>query len=199
MSEKNLDKLIASLKSEAIDAADKESKKILDAAEEKAQKIIQEAEQKREQILNDAETEAKAIVEKGESALRQAARDLSIAVRNDLIQLFEAVLEREVRKEFTPDLLKTAFVKVLENIGSHVELKLPEEFEQELADYIHQHLQGANGLVSITKENSNLKKLSITKTDEGWSYQISPEAVAELLQSHLIEKWVKLLKKDKQT
>jgi V/A-type H+-transporting ATPase subunit E len=195
MSEKSLDQLIASLKSEAIGAAEKESNEILEEARLQAQKILKEAEEEKEQILLDAEKEAQATIQKGESALRQAARDLYIALRNNLLQLFNSVLEKEIHTEFTPDLLKSAVVKVIENIGSEVELTLPEDFEKELADYIHKRLQSSDP-VSIIKEDSMLKELTITKTDQGWSYEISPEEIAALLQSRLIGRWADIVKNE---
>lgn len=198
MSDKTLDKLIATLKSEAIDTADKESQKILEETHLQAQKILKGAEEKRERILMDAEKEAQATISKGESALRQAARDLNVTVQNDLLKLFGAVLEREVHGAFTPGLIKSAIVKVIENVGSEVELKLPADLEQELADYIHRHLQTSDGLVSITKDDNMLNGLSIVKTDQGWSYHISPEEVAELLNNHLSGKWANILKKGEQ-
>lgn len=198
MSEKSLDQLIASIKSEAIEAAEKESNEILEKARSQAQEILEEANQQKEKILADAENKAQATIQKGESALRQAARDLYIALRNDLLRLFNSVLKKEINRDFTPDLLKSAIVKVVENIGSDVELKMPEDFTRDLADYIHQRLQ-ASSPVSIIQEDSLLKQVTITKTDQGWSYQISPEEIAELLHSHLIGKWVSILKNEAQS
>lgn len=199
MSDKTLDQLISSLKSEAIEAAERESNKILEEARAQAQKILKGAEEQRDRMLTDAGNEAQATIRKGESALRQAARDLHIAVRNNLLELFRAVLEKEIHRTFTPDLVKSAVMKVIENIGGEVELKFPEALEQELADYIHQRLQTSDDLVSITRDDSILAGFSITKTNEGWSYRISPEEVAELLQPHLIGKWVDVLKNEEQT
>lgn len=198
MSEKTLDKLISSLKSEAIDAAEKESNKILEEARSQAQKILKAAEEQRERILTDAENEAQTLVQKGESALRQAARDLHIAVRNNLLEIFKAVLEKEIHRTFTPDLVKSAVMKVIENIGREVELRFPEAFEQELADYIHQRLQTSDDLVSIVRDDNLLTGFSITKKNEGWSYDISAEEIAELLKPHLIGKWVEVLKNKEQ-
>ncbi|WP_303315765.1 hypothetical protein Q4Q34_14180 [Flavivirga abyssicola] len=196
MSEKTLDKLITTLKSEAIDAADKASKKIVEDAHTQAKKIVKVAEEKRKQILMDAEKEKEATLSKGKSALQQAARDLHITLQNSLLKLFGAVLEKEVHKVFTPDLLKSAVVKVIENIGSGIELKLSEDFEQALADHIHQHLKTSKDFVSITKADNMLNRLSIIKTDEGWSYHISPEEVAALLNTHLSGKWMNILKNE---
>ena len=196
MSEKTLDQLIATLKTEAIEEAEKESQKILEKAKLEAQRIVQAAEEKRDALLAEAEQRAADILSKGETALRQAGRDYSISVRNELLQSFKTVLETETRREFTPDLLKTAIVKVIENIGSDVELNLSSEFSQELADYIHERLKSSDQLVAITKNNAVLSGFSVSQNDQGWSYTISPEEVATALQNHLNQNWINILQQE---
>ena len=194
MSEKTLDKLITSLKTEAIDAAEKEAKKIVDAAKAQAQKIISNAEVQKKQLLDNAEKEAEETLNKGVGALKQAARDINVTVQNDLLKLLKTVLQDEINKAFTPDLIKSAVIKVIENVNSSVELKLPEDFEKELAEYVQKHLQTSGNLVTITKDDSMLKGFSVTKTDQGWSYHITPQEVAEILNGHLSNRWINVLK-----
>ncbi|WP_299670019.1 hypothetical protein [uncultured Polaribacter sp.] len=194
MSDKTLDKLIATLKSEAIDAADIASKKIVEDAQVQAKKIVRSAEEKRKQILIEAQREAEATLSKGESALRQAARDLYITVQNDLLKLFQAVLKKEVNEAFNPDLIKSTVIKIIENVGSEVRLKLSEDFDQKLADHVHLRLLISENIVSLIKDDNILNGLSIANTDQGWSYHITPEEVAELLNNHLSRKWMNLLK-----
>ncbi|RKN79676.1 hypothetical protein [Ulvibacterium marinum] len=196
MSEKTLDKLIATLKSEAIKAADNEAMDIVEKARAQAQKIIKDAEAKKEELLEDAKKEAQATLNKGEGALKQAARDLTVSVRNDLLKLLGAVLEREIETALTPDLLEEAVLKVIENVGSGVTLKLPENAEAKLVDRIQKRLQTSDTLASISKDATILNGFSITKTDQGWSYHISSEEVAELLNVHLSPKWVQILKNE---
>ncbi len=194
MSEKTLDKLITSLKTEAIDAAEKEAKKIVDAAKAQAQKIISNAEVQKKQLLDNAEKEAEETLNKGVGALKQAARDINVTVQNDLLKLLKTVLQDEINKAFTPDLIKSAVIKVIENVNSSVELKLPEDFEKELAEYVQKHLQTSGNLVTITKDDSMLKGFSVTKTDQGWSYHITPQEVAEILNGQLSNRWINVLK-----
>lgn len=192
---KSLDDLITTLKSEAIEAAQTEAAQLIETAKAQARQIMEEVQAQRSQLLSEAEAKANIIVETGESALRQAARDLNLAVQNDLIRALKSVLEAEVRAVFTPNLVKTALVKVLANIGGTQEVRLPEAFAEELAEYIQQQLQESNTSVSIIQESERLQKLTITKTQEGWSYHISPETIAELLHPYLINKWVRILEK----
>jgi F0F1-type ATP synthase membrane subunit b/b' len=193
MSDKTLDKLIAQLKSEAIDAAEKEAQRIIEEAKAKAKNIIKNAEVESQQLLLESKKEAKNTISKGESALKQSARDLKVAVKNDLLKLFEAVFEREVKQSFTPDLIKTAVLLVIDNIGNDIELKLPEDVEQELLDAIYEQLQVSDYSKSILKEKNLLKGFSITKTDQGWSYEITPQEIANILNEYLSQNWINIL------
>jgi cell division septum initiation protein DivIVA len=196
MSEKTLDKLIAKLKSEAVEAAEKEANDIIENAKTKAQSILNDAQVKSDELLKNADNESEANSIKAKGALKQAARDLTVSLRNDLLNLLGNVLEKEVKKTFTADLIETAVLKVIENVGSGVALKLPENIESNLADQIQKRLQASENLTSITTNNSLVNSFSISKTEEGWSYDISPEEVANLLKTHLSQKWLDILKTD---
>lgn len=195
MSEKNLEELIATLKTEAIEAADKEAEKILAKARDKAQAILDEAEVTKTELLQHAEAEAKATLEKGESALRQAARDLSVSLRNDLLTLFKGVLERDVVSAFSPELMEKAVLKILENVGSGVSVKLPGNMEAELADQIQKRLQASGELASIDRDATLINGFAISRAEEGWTYHVSPEEVTELLHAYLSPKWIAILNK----
>ncbi|MEM1258621.1 MAG: hypothetical protein AAGH81_08835 [Bacteroidota bacterium] len=199
MSEPRLDKLIVTLKSEAIEAADHEASQILENAEAQARSIVEEAEAKRAALLNSAAKEAQATLEKGEAALKQAARDFRVSVQNDLLKLLQVVLKQEVESSFTPELTENAILKVIENVGSGIALKLPESMETRLAQKIHHRLQSSSDLDVIIKDSNLLKGFVITKTNQGWSYEITPEEVTELLNKHLSPRWAAVLKNNSVT
>jgi V/A-type H+-transporting ATPase subunit E len=194
MSEQTLDGLIARVKSEAIEAAEKEAKQILDDAEQKAQELLVNAKSEKEAMLLDAEKDAKAIVEKGKTALDQAARDVQISVKNDIQQLFKLVLESEVKNAFTPELYSTLITKITDSLGSNVAISLPAETEDNVIQSIQNKVATSKTTPDILKKNNLLSGFSISKTDEGWSYEITTEEIADLLNQHLSPKWVELLK-----
>jgi len=195
MSEQSLERLISSLKTEAIEAAEKESEEILNDAKEKAQSILRQTEESKASIIEDAEQQAAAILRKGEAALRQAGRDYSISVRNALLEIFHAVFKEEIQKEFKPDLIKETISKVVENVGSGIEIKLSDENMGNLADFVHSRLQTAQSTASLLADDSVLNGFSITKTEEGWTYSISAEEVAEALNKYLNKSWVNIMNK----
>jgi hypothetical protein len=146
-------------------------------------------------MLQQAEAAAKATREKGESALRQAARDLSVSVRNDLLTLLKSVLEREVEGAFSPRLMEEAVLKILENVGSGATLELPGDLETQLADQVRKRLQASGEAVDISRDSSLVSGFAISKADEGWTYRVTPEEVTELLYTYLSPKWIEILKK----
>ena len=193
MSEKSLDKLIENLKSEAIEAADREAAKILEQARAEARDRVEAAETRSRELLEEAERESRAILQKGEAALQQAARDVSVSARNELLGMFRKVLEEEVAATFSPELIERAVLKIMENVGSDVSVELPEDVDVRLAKQLHQRLQAAAEITSISTDSSLLKGFAISKQDEGWRYDISPQAVSDVLYAQLSPQWVALL------
>jgi vacuolar-type H+-ATPase subunit E/Vma4 len=198
MSEKTLDKLIATLKSEAIDAADTEAKKIVDKAQAEADKLISDAQSQKERILSEAKNEAEQRLEKGTAALQQAARDLKVSVRNDLLEMLKEVLTREVEAAIDPELLEKAILKVAENTGTELELHLPENMDAELLGKIQKSLQESEYISQWIQDGQLLKGFSLSKTDQGWRYDITPEELSELLFEQLSQSWVNILSENQE-
>jgi V/A-type H+/Na+-transporting ATPase subunit E len=196
MSEQSLDKLISTLKSEAIEAAEKKEKEIIDRAKAKAEKIVREAESNKEQLLSEAEKEAEDIIKKGESALVQAARDVVLRVQNDLRKLFASVLERDIQAAFDPDLVKKAVLQVLENQDEEIAIRIPPQLESELTDYIQKQVQASGNLATIATDDSLIRGFSVKKTKQGWSYQVTPEEVSTILSDHLSRKWASIIQNE---
>jgi F0F1-type ATP synthase membrane subunit b/b' len=196
MGRQKLDTLIDKIKAEAIEAAEFEAKEILDRARKEAQSIATEAEAKREALLFEADKEAQATIRKGEIALKQAARDLLISVRNDLLKLLKNLLDQEVEDSFNPDLMEKAILIIMENVGSGNDLRLPEDMESELAEKVRRRLQQSDTSISISTDSKLPKGFSVVKTEEGWSYHISSKEITGLLNDHLSTKWVGILEKE---
>lgn len=196
MSEHTLDGLIAKVKSEAIDMANKEAKQIIDEAKVQSTQILKNAEAEKSQILHNAKTASEALLDKGKIALQQAARDVQITVKNDLMKLFKSVLEVEVETAFSPDVYTKVITKVIETLGTNIDIALPKDTQDQLISGLQKKVATSYNTVNILKKEQLLSGLSVTKTDEGWSYDITAEEISELLSKQLSQKWVELLKQD---
>ncbi|OZV68091.1 hypothetical protein [Winogradskyella aurantia] len=196
MSEHTLDGLIAKVKSEAIEASEKEAQKIIADAKHKAQQLLSKAEADKVVLLDEAQAKADALLDKGKVALNQAARDVQISVKNDIQKLFKSVLETEIKDGFTPELYVKVISKVIDQLGSHVSIALPADTKEDLVNAIKQSVAKSKTVPEIITKHNLLSGLSVTKTDEGWSYEITAEEIADLLNQHLSNKWVELLRND---
>lgn len=193
MKDKDLQQLISSLKTEAIEAAEEEAQRIVTTARQQAKAIEEEAADKQQQILSEAEREAQAIIEKGKQALQQAARDLKLSLRQEILAMLNTVLEAEVAKNLKPDLIRSVITPILKNVGSDVEIELPAESLQDLRDYLQQQLQSGEYDLKFSSNGMLPEGMKIRKTQEGWIYEISPKTITEALRPHLTPQWTDLL------
>lgn len=195
MSEKNLQSLIETIKSEGIEVADKKAAQIILEAEKKAALIIETAKNNRKNIIEEAEKEAKSISEKGNNALKQAARDITISLKNDIKKIFEHLLKNTVQNHFSDDIVKNSILQILQQIGSDSELILPENQLQEIKAFIHKKLQNESGIPKISSDKSIIDGFAIQNTKEGWTYKITSTEIAELLNRYLGSHWKEILTK----
>ncbi|MDD4540520.1 MAG: hypothetical protein PHT80_16035, partial [Lentisphaeria bacterium] len=93
-----LQALLDRLSEQELKKVDTQRQDIIAQAKKEADDIIKEAKNKASQIVSDAEKESSLLAVKGEEALRQAARDVLLALRDEL--------EKRVRKAAL-DVLKT--------------------------------------------------------------------------------------------
>lgn len=195
MSEKNLQSLIETIKSEAIIVAKQQADEIISEAKKEADSIIKIAENKRKFILDEAEKEVESSKINGNNALKQAARDIVITLENDIKKMFETILETEVKNSFSNDVVKNAILKIIAQVGSETEIHLPEKSISEIESYIQKQLQDTKKNIKIVPNNSLINGFEIHKKEEGWSYKITSKELTELLHSYLNVKWKTLLNK----
>ena len=197
MSEKTLDSLIDRLKTEAIEKAEKTAQSIISDAQTKAEGIVKNAEAKKMQLLKDAEKEAEDIIHIGENALRQASRDICISLQNEMLRILGKVLDKEIRQTFTPDLIRSTVLQVINNVGGPSEIHLPASIKDELAEYIRLKLQTSEEMVTISGDESLINAFTISKGQEGWKYVISAGEIAALLYAYVAPKWKAVLNDNK--
>lgn len=101
----DLQGLLNKINTEGIRKAEEESDKIISAAQKKAEKIIADAKSEAESIIRNGENNAASSQEKSEAAIRQAARDILIALKSDILARLQAVTKECVAKAMTPELM----------------------------------------------------------------------------------------------
>lgn len=194
MSEQSLDQLIATLKAEAIDSADRAAREILDNAREEARIIKQKALKEKELILAEAKRQAEKLLQTGKKALAQSARDVTLQLQNDFQQLFEVVLNEKVREEFDEDLIRQATLLIFNHFGKEAEITLPEGMAQKITEMLKRDIPTQEPLGTIIGEKGLINQFMVRHTAQGWIYEITPSEIASILSKMLGSEWATILK-----
>ncbi|MDD3296291.1 MAG: hypothetical protein PHU64_02915 [Candidatus Omnitrophica bacterium] len=110
-----LDSLIDKIKKEGIDEAKKASDDILRQAGQQADQIKIQAKAEADAILAKAKTDSEKLKANAQDALRQAARDLMLSVKNELKALFDGVFKTKISGELKPEFMAKLITKTTEN------------------------------------------------------------------------------------
>jgi V/A-type H+-transporting ATPase subunit E len=128
--------LIERLKEEGIAAGRKKAESIVLDAEKRAEWIIKEAQLEAQSLVNEARAEAEAMKAAGEDALKLAARDVFLQLRDTLLGSFSQEVTRVVgkqmaRKDFLEKLILALAGRVRDKTGidsnRQVVIQLPED------------------------------------------------------------------------
>jgi len=144
--EATVQSLLDKIRREGVENAEKEAEKIVENARSKASGIVEDAEAEAERKLEEARREAEKTRTAAETSISQAARDLILAVREQISRLCDRILEREVADTLSPETMKELVVKLTEawNEGkgeADLEILLSEADREKLEDMLWEALQ----------------------------------------------------------
>lgn len=105
--------LLDRIQSEGIAKAEAEKTKIVEDAKAEAAKIVAAAEAKAASIVKKANEEAEISVSKGNDAIKQAARDVLIALRADIEKRLKALVSESVGDAMTPETMSKIILEMV--------------------------------------------------------------------------------------
>lgn len=194
-----LENLIEKLRKEGVDGAQKAADEIIAKAEEKAGSIVDEAGKKAESVKSEAEESAAAFQKNSERAIQQAARDVTLSLRQELTAMFDSVFRREVSDQLDPEFLKKMILKIAEKWSneSGLEVEASEKDIKELEKVLFK------GVKKEVKEGINLKPkrdlehgFYIGIKGKDLYYDFSDESISETLKSFLNKRLNEILDGD---
>ncbi|WP_299180082.1 ATPase [uncultured Neptuniibacter sp.] len=199
--------LIEKLRLQGVEKGQHEAEKLVEEAEHRADWLLSQAKQEAEMIVAKARKEASQLKQAGEDALRIAARDMHLEVRETLSHSFTDQVERLVatqmdNEEFMRSLIMALVSKAHRDHGiSHAEqidLLLPDELigldelrrnpkeyrEGKLSQFV-QSLAAEQMREGVNFEWYEGKGIRVRLRGEQVEVDLSSEAVAQLLLKHL--------------
>jgi len=209
MTSSGVDALIERLKEQGIAAGQEKAESIVLDAQKRAEWIINEATFEAQTLIKNAKAEAEAVKIAGEDALKLAARDAFMKLRDKLSGSFKREVMRVVgkkmaEKKFLEKLILTLAGQVRDKTGldhsKHIIIQLPENVvgnddlrrnTEELQDGALSHFVGAlaadllHAGVKFEVSGELSSGLLLKLKDDNIVIDFTDEAVATLLLEHL--------------
>ncbi len=107
-----LQNLLEKIQEEGVKKADTAKDKILADAKTESEKIISEANAKAEEILKSSKEDAKRNEERAANTIRQASRDIIIALNVELQNRLKAVVKECIGEAMTPDMMEKLILEM---------------------------------------------------------------------------------------
>ncbi len=187
---KNIEAFVETLKSEGVDAGKKAAEKIEADAQTQADQIIAKAKAKADQMIAEADVEAGKIKSRMDSSLELATRDALLALKEQLSQLLNRLLAKEVETALSKeDTLASVLREVIpayakgEAQGSaSAEVLLPKALKGKLLDSTLKELvKTLKGQGIQADVQSSLAQAGFEYKIEGSTVEVNTDSVTALL------------------
>jgi len=114
--ETELKNLLDKIKKEGVEKAESDKEKIIKDAQDKANRVIESANKEKEKIIKEAKVQSDNFSKASEKALKQAARDVLLTLRERANDFFGRVVKEKVSEKLSLDILTKCILKAVENL-----------------------------------------------------------------------------------
>ncbi|NQT32458.1 MAG: V-type ATP synthase subunit E [Candidatus Omnitrophica bacterium] len=200
--EMDLKNIIEKIKSEGVDEAQQKATVIISEAKKEAVKTIQGAEAEKETIIKKAKVDADKLKTNAEEAVRQAARDVLLGLKDSIVALFDKVTKKDVAKTLTPKVLTEMIVRLVDKFQesgkTEVEVLLSDKDKAALEETLFANLKKEIAAGVTLKASSALESgFRIGKKGESSYYDFTDEAITEAFKIFLNPRMEEILEAKK--
>lgn len=202
-----VEELIEKLRQQGVEKGQQEASKLVEEAEHRADWLLSQARQEAEQIVSKARAEAAKLRQSGEDALKIAARDMHLEVRETLTHSFTDQVERLVAQQMDNEAFMRKLILLLVTKASRdqgianadtLEVLLPDDFigldelrrnpkeyrEGQLSQFV-QSLAAEQMREGVSFDLYAGKGIRVRLSGDEVEVDLSSEAIAKLLLKHL--------------
>lgn len=199
--------LIERLREQGVEQGQQQAAELVEEAERRADWLLKQARQEAEELRRKAKDDAERLRRAGEDALKMAARDMNLQLREMLSQTFADRVKLLISEQLDSDAFMRELIRevVLQACGNadlasmkHIELLLPAGFigleelrrnpqayrSSQLSQYVQEQLN-VQLREGITLDFHNGKGIRIRTNGDDAEIDLSDRALAELLLRHL--------------
>ncbi|MDD5455783.1 MAG: hypothetical protein PHV30_01985 [Candidatus Margulisbacteria bacterium] len=193
-----LQSLIDKIKADGVQEAEKQAQEIILTAREDADKIIRDAESRKILLIEEAQSQAIKLKETGEEALKQTARDIILNLKDNLIKMFDVVLNKQIAEQLTPSVMKDMILKIAEHFQNKgvidMEVVLNSKDKDALEKLLYQEVKKdlSKGL-TIKVSDKFQHGFRIGKKGNNSYYDFTAESLTEIFKDFVNPKISKIL------
>jgi V/A-type H+-transporting ATPase subunit E len=192
----NVQELISKIKTEGFEEAQKQAQAIEDDARKKAAMIISDAQAQAVRIVEEAQATAHKLDAATRLALEQAARNVLLALRQDILDLLKKLVAREVSQALTGDHLVNLVEVVARSAAGAVQMTLNESDLAALKEVCLARLQAdVRRGVTLTARSGRAKGLTISFDQNKSCFDLTEGALADYFTGFVSEQIGQLLRK----
>lgn len=107
--------LLERIHEEGVKKADDEKEKILAEAKKEAESIVAKAKDEAESIRKTAEEDAATSESRAKAAIQQAARDIVLSLKQDLLDRLDKLVKSAIGETMTPEFMGEILMKMVDN------------------------------------------------------------------------------------
>jgi len=188
--EMDLNAVINKIKHEGVEKAEEEANVIMEKARKDAIGIVEKADKEKEMIIKAANLEAEKIKTSGRNALKQASRDVVVALKTEITSVFDNIIKKAVANNLEPDTLKDIITRLVTECVKKdefgLEVLLSEKDKEALTNLLEGSLQKElKGGVTLKASPSVKNGFRFGEKGKNIYYDFTDEAITEALNIYL--------------
>ena len=192
-----IEDLVASIRKDGVEAAQRDADKIVSAAKAQAQQIVEQAKRDAAQLKADTERELSVRDASARATLAQAGRDVELSLKKALSAQLDRLLEARVEKALSASELASLIASVVKSgvvdtkkEEIQVNEKTCKALCQELAASLADELKGGLVVKPVRGVDTGFR---IAEKDGSGFYDFSAEEIASLLKPFLGDEMAKIV------
>ncbi len=195
-----LQELIDQIKKDGVETAENEAASILESAKSEAEKIVSDAKAEAEKMILDAKEQNERFARVSEESIRQAGRNVKIALRESIVRQLDTIIGDKVKEAYSKDNLSQIILKTVEAWTKDMDadtitLLLNDKDLALLEDELYAAFkEKAMTGITLKSHDGMIGGFRISADNGRTFYDYSVRAVTEMLSVYLSPKVISLMK-----
>jgi vacuolar-type H+-ATPase subunit E/Vma4 len=183
---------------------EQEREQILSVAKAKATQSIEDARKEADEIVKKAKLDAELSLKRAIEAVKQSARDIIVALRNEMLDRVKNILRKNSGEAMTPEFMGKIILEIAKSRGDSEDIKLIvgkkdiEQIQALLESSLAKDIKSKPQILSISSSADIVSGLKIGFKGDDVFLDFSDEALSDMICAYVGPRIVAILKESKE-